>query len=117
MKRTPSGPSLTELINRVKEQADRSRSTESPGADRPSASKNWYMRSGSRITGPFTEEQLRSMRARGELSPIHQISTDRLSWETAASLVKRLDGALPPGSPFQGLVTESSSAAPESIYA
>jgi hypothetical protein len=125
VKQTPPGPSLTELINRVKEQADRSRSAESHSAFRPAASSNWYIRSGSRITGPFTEEQLRSMRARGELSPIHQISTDRLSWESAAALVKRLDGAVPPskagfqptpaaGSLFQNLVMGSSSEHPSS---
>jgi TIR domain/GYF domain 2/Ppx/GppA phosphatase family len=96
VKSAPPGPSLTELISRVREQADRSRTMESHGADRQSGANNWYMRSGSRITGPFTEDQLRSMRARGEISPIHQISIDRVAWQSAASLVKRLDGALPP---------------------
>jgi hypothetical protein len=55
----------------------------------------WFVRSGNRVTGPFTEEQLRSMRQRGEFSPIHQISNDRVRWESAAQLVQMLDGAPP----------------------
>jgi hypothetical protein len=61
------------------------------------------------------------MRARGEISPIHQISTDRVCWESAASLMKLLDGAVaapragfqPPGPaslPLQNTTTATSSA-------
>ena len=55
----------------------------------------WFVRSGSRITGPFTEGQLLAMRRLGEFSPIHQVSIDRVRWESAAQLVAKLDGALP----------------------
>jgi S1-C subfamily serine protease len=54
-----------------------------------------YIRSGSRITGPFNEIQLRLMRGRGEISPIHEISTDRVHWSSAAALVGILDQAKP----------------------
>ncbi len=33
--------------------------------------------------------------AGGEFSPIHQISTDRIRWDSAAQLVQLLDGPLP----------------------
>ena len=51
----------------------------------------WYVRAGSKVTGPFTEEQLVTMRKRGQFSPIHQVSADRIRWESASSLVKLLD--------------------------
>jgi S1-C subfamily serine protease len=52
----------------------------------------WFVRSGSRVTGPFSESELRAMRQRGEFAPIHQISSDRIRWESAAQLVQMLDG-------------------------
>lgn len=52
----------------------------------------WFIRLGTKITGPYTREQLRTLRARGQFSPHHQISTDRLRWEPAAPLVQLLDG-------------------------
>jgi hypothetical protein len=51
----------------------------------------WYVRAGSKVTGPYDEDQLRALRKRGQFSPIHQISTDRIRWESSASLVKMLD--------------------------
>jgi S1-C subfamily serine protease len=59
----------------------------------------WFVRAGTRVQGPFTEEQLRSMRKRGQLSPIHQVSLDRVRWDSAASLVQMLDGPLPQWQP------------------
>jgi S1-C subfamily serine protease len=55
----------------------------------------WFVRAGTRVQGPFSEDQLRSMRKRGQLSPIHQVSLDRVRWESAAPLVQMLDGPLP----------------------
>lgn len=52
----------------------------------------WFVRLGTKITGPFSREQLKTLRDRGQFSPLHQISTDRLQWESAASLVQLLDG-------------------------
>ena len=51
----------------------------------------WYVRSGLKVTGPFAEEQLTALRKRGQFTPIHQVSTDRVRWESAASLVNMLD--------------------------
>lgn len=58
----------------------------------------WFVRVGSQVSGPFTMEQLRSMRGRGEFSSLHQVSTDRLRWESAAQLVHMLDGPRTSGS-------------------
>jgi S1-C subfamily serine protease len=55
----------------------------------------WFVRSGSRVTGPFTEDQLRAMRRRGEFAATNQISLDRIRWDSAAQLVVALDGSLP----------------------
>lgn len=62
----------------------------------------WYVRTGTKVTGPFVEEQLRALRKRGQFSPIHQISTDRVRWESSASLVKLLDAQIDGTSPQSG---------------
>lgn len=51
----------------------------------------WFIRIGTKITGPHSEAQLRSMRERGQFSPLHQISKDRQRWEPAAPLVQMFD--------------------------
>ncbi|MDB5384722.1 MAG: serine endoprotease, partial [Planctomycetaceae bacterium] len=72
----------------------------------------WYVRSGSKVTGPFAEDQLRALRKRGLFSPVHQISTDRMRWESSVSLVKlldaQLDGSLPMGVSLPGSGGKSS---------
>jgi len=89
------GESLIERIRRIKGQEEPPPSGDSPSSDLWTRSTTWYVRSGARITGPFTQEQLRSMRGRGEFSPIHQVSTDRVHWESGAPLVQMLDSAKP----------------------
>jgi S1-C subfamily serine protease len=46
----------------------------------------WYVRLGGNLRGPFTEEQLRQLRKRGELSTVHQVSSDRQTWQSASEL-------------------------------
>jgi S1-C subfamily serine protease len=53
----------------------------------------WFVRIGSKVSGPYSEAQLRSMRQRGQFSPMHQVSTDRVRWESAAPLVQMFDAA------------------------
>jgi hypothetical protein len=55
----------------------------------------WFVRSGARVTGPFSEDELRVKRRLGEFAPTHQISTDRVRWESAAPLVQMIDGSQP----------------------
>ena len=46
----------------------------------------WYTRSRGRIFGPFTRAQLESLRDRGQLTRFHEVSQDRQSWTSAASV-------------------------------
>ncbi len=50
------------------------------------ASDGWYMRSRGRVLGPFTRDQLESMRDRGQLSQFHEISQDRRNWANASAI-------------------------------
>ena len=47
---------------------------------------NWYVRVRGRILGPFGSLQLREMRERGQLQPFFEVSTDRITWQTAGSV-------------------------------
>jgi S1-C subfamily serine protease len=69
----------------------------------------WFVRSGTRVTGPFTEDELKAMRRRGEFAPTNQVSLDRIRWESAAQLVIALDGNLPEWRKRAPAVAESSS--------
>jgi hypothetical protein len=60
---------------------------------------SWYIRSRGRVFGPFTTVQLESMRERGQFTRIHEVSRDRQSWTSAASvpeLFGRSDGGPSP---------------------
>ena len=45
--------------------------------DSASSAGSWYICLGNRVTGPFTEEDLRAIRRRGEFAPTQEVSTDR----------------------------------------
>ena len=55
----------------------------------------WFMKVGSRVMGPFDEDEMRSKRLCKELAPFHLVSRDGIRWESAAPLIKLLDGAQP----------------------
>ncbi len=46
----------------------------------------WYVRSRGRITGPFSRPQLESLRDRGQLAQFHEVSQDKQTWVSAATL-------------------------------
>lgn len=48
--------------------------------------EQYYIRARGKVRGPFTVEQLRSLRAKGRFSRAHQVSTDRKSWQPASTL-------------------------------
>lgn len=50
------------------------------------ASRSWRMRLGALVQGPYTLEQLRVMAKRGELSRIHSVSADGVSWVDASAV-------------------------------
>ncbi len=53
----------------------------------------WYVRIGSRLRGPFDEEQLKLLRKRGELSSFHQVSQDQKTWQAAGDVFKQWENA------------------------
>lgn len=53
----------------------------------------WYIRLGTRITGPHTAEELKTLRGRGQFSPLHMISDNRRDWQSAAEFVQQMDHA------------------------
>jgi S1-C subfamily serine protease len=53
----------------------------------------WYIRIGTRTTGPHSLEELKTLRGRGLFSPLHQISRDGRNWESAETFAQQLDAA------------------------
>jgi len=47
----------------------------------------YFIRARGKVMGPFSLERLQTMRNRGQLSRIHEVSTDKQSWQTAASFI------------------------------
>ncbi len=54
----------------------------------------WYVRIGSKLRGPFTEDQLKLLRKRGELSSVHQVSQDQRTWEHAGALFQKWENGV-----------------------
>ena len=50
----------------------------------------WFTRLGGKEAGPFTEERLQVMLRLNQFSAMHQISRDKIRWESAAPLVRQL---------------------------
>ena len=53
----------------------------------------WYIRIGTRTTGPHTIEELKTLRGRGQFSPLHLISRNGRDWQSAADFVQQMDNA------------------------
>lgn len=57
----------------------------------------YFLRIQGRVTGPFTLEKLKALRARGVFQPFHEISTDKASWASASTLEEVFfPGSAPP---------------------
>lgn len=48
----------------------------------------YYLRMQGRVTGPFTIDKLKALRARGILQPFHECSSDRSNWQAASSITE-----------------------------
>ena len=48
--------------------------------------QQFFIRIRGRVLGPFTVEKLKSLKSRGQFSRIHEISTDRETWQPATEL-------------------------------
>jgi len=82
---------LQEQLRQRRAQFERAPSTVLLDSNGRPTSTRWFVRLGPLVTGPFGVEQLRSMRRRGDFSPVHQISIDRSRWESAQQLIEALD--------------------------
>lgn len=47
----------------------------------------YFIRARGKVMGPFTLERLQTMRSRGQLSQVHEVSIDKQNWQTAASFM------------------------------
>lgn len=47
----------------------------------------YFIRSRGKVLGPFTVERLKTLHARGQFSRVHEVSTDRKSWQPAGHLI------------------------------
>lgn len=57
-----------------------------------------YVRFRGRTSGPFSEDEIKSMVDRGQISRLHALSTDRVHWQRAGNLSKLYTNAKPNGS-------------------
>jgi len=55
-------------------------------------SETYYIRIRGKVSGPHDLDQLKEMKARGQLSPIHEASTDKVSWWPARRLEEIFGG-------------------------
>ena len=55
-------------------------------------SEQWFIRVRGRISGPFGLQQLKGLKARGRLSRVHEVSSDRQTWIPATSIAGLFDG-------------------------
>ena len=47
----------------------------------------YFVRARGKVMGPFSLERLQTMRSRGQLSRIHEVSIDKQNWQTAANFM------------------------------
>lgn len=57
----------------------------------------WFIRIGSKVEGPYSHEKLCELRKLQKFSRHHQISLDRVRWESAAQLIISIDATLSGG--------------------
>jgi hypothetical protein len=55
-------------------------------AQHDSGGHEYYTRFRGMVLGPYSVEKLKALRARGQFSRIHEVSTDRKSWSPASSI-------------------------------
>lgn len=54
--------------------------------DNQQTTDTYYIRSRGKVMGPFTVERLKTLQARGQFSRVHEVSTDRKSWQPASTI-------------------------------
>ena len=72
----------------------------------PPDEPTYFMRAKGKIFGPFSQEQMLTLRRRGQLSRVHEVSSDRESWRPAATFPEFFSEATQGILITNGLVTE-----------
>lgn len=52
----------------------------------PESTEGYFIRVRGKVLGPFSTDKLKALRARGQFSRAHEISSDRRSWQPASTL-------------------------------
>lgn len=65
----------------------------------------YFIRVRGRVLGPYSVAQLRALRGRGQFSRANEISTDRLTWQSAAAIENLFGGAAKQTGPVPGEAT------------
>jgi hypothetical protein len=79
----------------------------------------FYVRQRGRIRGPFDAEQLRALRAAGQITPIDEISIDRVTWQSLDAVASPAE-SVPPPAPAVGprsAATDAKRSAPRPVSA
>ena len=66
-----------------------------PDPQAASGVQQFFIRVRGRVLGPFTLEKLKTLRARGQFSRVHEFSTDREIWQPASALEGMFEASLP----------------------
>jgi len=66
-----------------------------------------YVRFRGRTSGPFSEDEIKNMVNRGQVSRLHALSTDRVHWQRAGNLQKLYANAAPSDSDNEDLIAPS----------
>ena len=64
----------------------------------PRKDQTYFIRNRGQVLGPFSIDKLKSLRARGQFSRVHEISLDRQNWKPASAL----DEVIGPSRPARG---------------
>jgi S1-C subfamily serine protease len=54
--------------------------------------EQWFVRVRGRVNGPYDLQELRALKDRGQLARMHEVSSDRVQWSTAAGVPGLFDG-------------------------
>lgn len=65
----------------------------------PDPKHAYFIRLRGKVFGPFNTDRLRSMQSRGQFSRLHEISADRVNWESAGPFMDAMVNPVPPIEP------------------
>lgn len=73
----------------------------------PPTETTYFMRARGKIFGPFSVDQLQTLRRRGQLSRVHEVSIDRDNWRPASSYPELFEDAGAPVISVPAVISET----------